>query len=364
MTSFSKSSVLEIYSNFINNFNQAMELAKSESKRKSAFADFLQMQQITASDRLNFFGLMVKPIQRFPQFILLLQDLLKETPLGHHDRMALQLALTTLESLAEMLNERKRESEQAAAFQAKLRSTGSKLGRGDQARVLLREDDVQQLEFNTLGQVSRSKARRLLLLNDQVVCVAVTGRPSEVEIGPSLGGQGERLTLKWAAGVGEVTLVEGSTAGTLARMTVAGSVSSSGKRSSLGRAATPASLFGSRAENGGKAESLAQDMADLMHDFDVVSRIGTMVESLKCPYPGLTQETTGTILTQIQGAIRQKDDEMAWLDKSCLQLAVRRKDKLETLTFQMLSPSVKTDWVVEHRLSRLVGLLACLVFPI
>ena len=53
--------------------------------------------------------------------------------------MALQLALTTLESLAEMLNERKRESEQAAAFQAKLRSTGSKLGKTDQARVLLRE---------------------------------------------------------------------------------------------------------------------------------------------------------------------------------------------------------------------------------
>ena len=74
---FSKSSVLEIYSDFINNFNQAMELAKSESKRKSAFADFLQVKQITAADRLNFFGLMVKPIQRFPQFILLLQDLLK-----------------------------------------------------------------------------------------------------------------------------------------------------------------------------------------------------------------------------------------------------------------------------------------------
>ena len=36
--------------------------------------------------RLNFFGLMVKPIQRFPQFIMLLQDLLKETPPGHKDR--------------------------------------------------------------------------------------------------------------------------------------------------------------------------------------------------------------------------------------------------------------------------------------
>lgn len=77
---------LQVYSDYINNFNAAMELAKSESKRKSAFADFLKVKQITAADRLNFFGLMVKPIQRFPQFILLLQDLLKETPPGHTDR--------------------------------------------------------------------------------------------------------------------------------------------------------------------------------------------------------------------------------------------------------------------------------------
>ena len=78
--------VLEIYSEFINNFTTAMECARQESKRKSAFADFLKVKQITAQDRVSFFGLMVKPVQRFPQFILLLQDLLKETPQGHTDR--------------------------------------------------------------------------------------------------------------------------------------------------------------------------------------------------------------------------------------------------------------------------------------
>ena len=192
--------------------------------------------------------------------------------------------------------------------------------------------------------------------------MAVSGRPSEVEIGPSLGGSGERLTLKWSAGVEEVSLVEGSTAGTLARMTVAGSVSAStNKRSSLGRASTPASMQSASSGGGkgdsGQAENLAQDMADLMHDFDVVSRVGALVGSLKCPYPGLTTDTTTTILSQIQASIRQKDEEMSWLDKSCLQLAVRRRDKVETLTFQMQSPSVKEDWVVEHRLSRLVRFL-------
>ena len=55
--------------------------------------------------------LVIKPVLLFVQ----------ETPPGHADRMALQLALTTLESLAEMLNERKREAEQIAAFRAKMR---------------------------------------------------------------------------------------------------------------------------------------------------------------------------------------------------------------------------------------------------
>lgn len=73
VVAFSKPVILEIYSGFINNFSAAMELAKMEAKRKSALADFFKVKQISAHDRLSFFGLMVKPVQRFPQFILFLQ---------------------------------------------------------------------------------------------------------------------------------------------------------------------------------------------------------------------------------------------------------------------------------------------------
>ena len=60
--------------------------------------------------------------------------------------------------------------------------------------------------------------------------------------------------------------------GTLARLTLAGSVSS--KRSSLSRSLTPSSSQPGPASpaDSGQAENLAQDMADLMHDFDAVSR--------------------------------------------------------------------------------------------
>lgn len=64
--------------------------------------------------------------------------------------MSLQLALTQLESLAEMLNERKREAEQFQAFREMLRLVSGKfsarpLAASDGSRCLLREDNVQQL---------------------------------------------------------------------------------------------------------------------------------------------------------------------------------------------------------------------------
>ena len=53
-----------------------------------------------------------------------------------------------------------------------------------------------------------------------------------------------------------------------------------------------------------------------------------------------------------------QDEEMSWLDKSCLHLAVRKKDKIETVTFQvghqqpLLSPvlaRLSPDYVVLFR---------------
>lgn len=40
------------------------------------------------------------------------QDMLKNTPVSHADRLPLQMALTELETLAEKLNEKKREADQ------------------------------------------------------------------------------------------------------------------------------------------------------------------------------------------------------------------------------------------------------------
>ncbi|NWY48987.1 ARGAL protein, partial [Sylvia atricapilla] len=86
VASFSKSMVLDVYSDYVNNFTTAMSLIKKACLTKPAFLDFLK-------------------------------DMLKNTPRGHADRLSLQLALTELETLAEKLNEQKRLADQVAEMQ-------------------------------------------------------------------------------------------------------------------------------------------------------------------------------------------------------------------------------------------------------
>lgn len=174
IASFSKSMVLDIYSDFINNFTNAMETARKASKSKSAFAQFLHDKSLSSPDRLSFFGLMVKPVQRFPQFILLLSDLLKHTPAEHPDRMSLQLALTQLESLADRLNERKRDAERHFAVKQLLKDYLSNSTTNSSHRYLLRQDDICLLDLDaSTGLVLKTKCRKLYLLNDMLVCVSV-----------------------------------------------------------------------------------------------------------------------------------------------------------------------------------------------
>lgn len=212
--------------------------------------------------------------------------------------MSLQLALTQLESLAEMLNERKREAEQFQAFKEMLRHVSCKLSHrplSSSSRYLIREDNVTQLEFNQNGMITKSKRRRLLLLNDLVVCVSVAPRSAEDFSGS------ERLTLKWTYPVSdiEVTSVhpyyrvikygihsqkliilvrllqiqDTSTSPTLSRLLTAG----------LNKGG---SLKSDRSGEGGQAgaDSLCVEMSDLMHDFEVMSRISDLASQLKGSY--------------------------------------------------------------------------------
>uniref|UniRef100_A0A3Q3F5E6 DH domain-containing protein n=1 Tax=Labrus bergylta TaxID=56723 RepID=A0A3Q3F5E6_9LABR len=148
VASFSKSMVLDAYSEYVNNFSTAMAVVRKTCASKPGFLEFLKHRQESSSDRVTLYSLMMKPIQRFPQFILLLQDMLKNTPVGHADRLPLQMALTELETLAEKLNEKKREADQRCEIR----------------------HIAKAMNERYLNKVGPLLSRRLFLLNDVLMC--------------------------------------------------------------------------------------------------------------------------------------------------------------------------------------------------
>ncbi|OXB58228.1 hypothetical protein ASZ78_003256, partial [Callipepla squamata] len=212
VASFSKSMVLDAYSEYVNNFSTAVGILKKTCATKPAFLDFLKQCQESSPDRITLYGLMMKPIQRFPQFILLLQDMLKNTNKGHPDRLPLQMALTELETLAEKLNERKRDADQRceikqiakAMNERYLNKVRNLLSSGN--RYLIRTDDMVETVYNDKGEIIKTKERRLFMLNDVLMCATVNLRTSYESSGTMTTGQ--RYLLKWSVPLGQVEVIE------------------------------------------------------------------------------------------------------------------------------------------------------------
>lgn len=185
--------------------------------------------------------------------------------------------------------------------------------------------------------ITKTKSRRLLLLNDLVVCVSVASKSSDDF------GANERLSLKWTYPVSEIEILDTSTSPTLSRILTAG-------HSKGGSLKSNGSFEGTQPQD---ANNLCNEMSQLMHDYEVMSRINDLTAQLRGTYKDINTESTRRILQQIQTSIQLKDEEMAWVDSCCLQLMVKNKGKEETYTFQTDNPSIKKEWITELRLAQL-----------
>jgi len=322
-TSFSKPMVLDIYSGFINNFTNAMETARRASKSK-AFAQFLHDKSVASPDRLSFFGSMVKPVQRFPQFILLLSDLLKHTPFNHPDRMPLQRALTELESLADRLNERKRDAERHFAVKQLLKDHLNESNAHSQ-RFLLRQDDTCLLDMDpSTNTILKSKSRKIYLLNDMLICVST---PSN--------------RLKFAVSLADITVIESITPA------ISNLLAHSNFKNLNDSPNAPPS------PQNYTIERMECERQSLVHDLELMMRISALVTSLRFQYNGLNPAMPEQICMGIREEIRKKEFQMTLIDRSCLQLRLHSKNHKDTLVVQFSTPESKRDWLIDVRLTKL-----------
>ncbi|KAK2874162.1 hypothetical protein Q8A67_021315 [Cirrhinus molitorella] len=349
VASFSKSMVLDVYSDYVNNFTNAMALIKKACMSKPAFLEFLKKKQASSVDRITLYGLMVKPIQRFPQFILLLQDMLKNTPTGHVDRLPLQLALTELETLAEKLNEQKRVADQITETQQLARCVSdrclSKLLNSEQSSLILCETLIETV-YGERGQVLKSKERKVFLFGDMLICanINVKGPPdisSLVPVGP-------KYTLKWSAPLQQVQVVEVGQEGSQTKDTLY----------QLGGVKRPGSSSGSGSIILGPPR-LYQELQELQHDLSVVEQVTLLVGTLQGTYQNLNTTVAQDWCLALQRLIRIKEDQIQSANKCRLRLQVPgRPDKSGrpvsfTVVFNTPSPVSKISWVNRLHLAKI-----------
>ncbi|XP_023407789.2 rho guanine nucleotide exchange factor 10-like protein isoform X8 [Loxodonta africana] len=353
VASFSKSMVLDVYSDYVNNFTNAMSIIKKACLTKPAFLEFLKRRQICSPDRVTLYGLMVKPIQRFPQFILLLQDMLKNTPRGHPDRLSLQLALTELETLAEKLNEQKRLADQVAEIQQLTKSVSdrsslNKLLTSGQRQLLLCET-LTETVYGDRGQLIKSKERRVFLLNDMLVCANINFK-GQLEIS-SLVPLGPKYVVKWNTALPQVQVVEvGQEGGAYDKDNMLIQHAGAKKTSAAGQAQNKVYLGPPR---------LFQELQDLQKDLAVVEQITLLISTLHGTYQNLNMTVAQDWCLALQRLMRVKEEEIHSANKCRLRLLLPGKpDKSgRPISFMVVfitpNPLSKISWVNRLHLAKI-----------
>ncbi|XP_033763685.1 rho guanine nucleotide exchange factor 10-like [Pecten maximus] len=325
--SFSRAMVVDVYSDYVNKFSTAMEEIKRAQNAQPGLRKFLQEQEQTTSDRLSIFGLMVKPVQRFPQFIMFMQDLLKYTPPNHHDRCALQRALTELENVAHRLNESKRESEQYLEAKRLLKKLGKTFP--ERSQKLLRQDNFEQMT-KAYGEIVMKK-RRLILMDDCLIVIGVIYRDNEDR--PKT----EQLKVKSCCALVNLELKDSSISPDMQS-----SILSTSRRTSI---QTKAPL---------KPEDdpfhLYNDLSNMMHDLSVLGKIGALVSSLQNTYEGLGEDLVIEVTRDLQQMIQVKDQQLQLLNSCTINIHDTFKNM--RYTFQTSTPEMKQEWCKEFLMAK------------
>nr|CAB3222855.1 rho guanine nucleotide exchange factor 10-like [Phallusia mammillata] len=305
VASFSSGMVLECYGDFINNFTTAMDIVRKTCVRKPQFLSFLKDKQIESPDRLNLYGLMLKPVQRFPQFIMFVQDLLKYTPSTHPDCIPLQLALTELETLAERLNNRKAEDEDAADFRSLLENSNLKLTthtKDGRPRKLVKQAEIRECEHNDENLIEKMKECLLVLTNDMLICCSITNRRPH-QRGTSSTSK-DMYKMKWRVGLDVVEVIDGSL-----------------------------------------RPSGFEERESLHSDFILLQQINKLVGQLQTSHEGISSQLIEKCINTTETKIRQAEQLASQPENS--SFTVRFPGKSDTVTRTLVSTytSQKDEWL-------------------
>ncbi|XP_065604108.1 protein ECT2 isoform X2 [Cyrtonyx montezumae] len=157
--------LLKTYPPFVNFFEMSKETITRCEKQKPRFHAFLKINQAKPEcGRQSLAELLIRPVQRLPSVVLLLNDLKKHTAEDNPDKIILEKAIESLKEVMTHINEDKRKTEaQRQFFEVVYEVDGCPANLLSSHRSL-----VQRLETVALGDdiCDRGEQVTLFLFND------------------------------------------------------------------------------------------------------------------------------------------------------------------------------------------------------
>ncbi|XP_058056101.1 uncharacterized protein LOC131207502 [Anopheles bellator] len=305
---FSRPVILDTYTAFVNNWNRAKDAIRSARQKCPAFARFLEAMAREHKGKLSLDNLLIKPVQKFPNYELIFTRLIKHTDVAHPDQKPLQEALKLVHDILMFLNCKEKEALENGQRETALRELEGVIeGMNDLVtpeRAFLRRDLVSM----SSGQVTL-KERGFFLFNDLLVITSIKRRSGTI-----------RKT----------------------NMTCPGSVASTldtNKYKYLTKISLDdLEIVKSKDEN---VRRIMKEIEHLTDDSGKLVQISDLTASLRCSH-GPLEEAIRDLQREIQRQLAERQTNDAQLN--VLELTLNTSNGIQNMTVVFSKPDKRTEW--------------------
>ncbi|KAH3758401.1 guanine nucleotide exchange factor [Pelomyxa schiedti] len=176
---FQATAWIKFYKYYVNNYDICMSTLRQCLESHPPFKKFIDGLNYTAAlNGLDLSGLLIAPVQRIPRYVLLLNDMLRSTPVSHPDHRLLAEALSSIKELADYINEHKHHSDnisELTELQAKFADYPGQLAQNPKRKLIksgpisVNKEKAHMWLFNDIAILTRPEMKKGLFKYKQTV---------------------------------------------------------------------------------------------------------------------------------------------------------------------------------------------------
>ncbi|XP_055604092.1 uncharacterized protein LOC129752331 [Uranotaenia lowii] len=304
---FSRPVILDTYTSFVNNWNRAKDAIRATRQKCPAFARFLEAMAREHKGKLSLDNLLIKPVQKFPNYELILSRLIKHTDIDHPDQKPLQEALKLVHDILMFLNCKEKEALENDQRETALRELEGVI----EGMNELVTSDRAFLLFDLVSMPSGQtrKERGFFLFNDLLVITSIKRRSGTIR-------------------KNNVTCL-GSVASTL----------DTNKYKFLTKISLDdLEIVKSKDEN---VRRIMREIENLSEDSTKLLQISELAASLRCPHQ-LLEEAIRDLQREVQRQLSERQTNDAQLN--ILELTLNSSNGTQNMTVVFSKPDKRSQW--------------------